>query len=152
MSRRILHFIVIIPAIVLFVAAGALAVLGGGTQAREAAPPAVAAPADAAANAPANISAQEAAAPQQPQAVWTDIAPFPTVSVSPTPGTYPLRLKRAAAAAYPPNGNIYVLGGRHGVDGEDVALQWIWEYSPTGNSWVRKNALLDGAGPGDRFT
>src|SRR6266511_4326935 len=44
---------------------------------------------------------------------WTDIAPFPTVTVSPTPGSYPLRLKRAGAAAYPPNGKIYLLGGRH---------------------------------------
>src|SRR5262249_43191365 len=30
---------------------------------------------------------------------WVDVAPFPTVSVSPTPGTYPLKLKRAGAAA-----------------------------------------------------
>src|SRR5690242_14916980 len=52
----------------------------------------------------------------QPNGIWEDVAPFPTVSVSPTPGTYPLRLKRAAAAAYPPNGKIYLMGGRHGTD------------------------------------
>jgi N-acetylneuraminic acid mutarotase len=90
--------------------------------------------------------------PDQPSGVWADIAAIPTVSITPTPGTYPLRLKRAAAAAYPPNGNIYVLGGRHGIDGEDVALQWIWEYNPGANSWTRKNALLDGAQPGARYT
>ena len=148
MTRRIFGFIVIIPAVALLLAAIALAVLAGGTQAREA-------PQAAAANAaapPAAAPADQAAAPHQPQAVWTDIAPFPTVSVSPTPGTYPLRLKRAAAAAYFPNNKVYVLGGRHGIDGEDVALQWIWEYTPGANTWALKNALLDGSAPGARFT
>src|SRR5438045_1593129 len=50
---------------------------------------------------------------------WSAIATFPAVNLSPTPGTNPLKIKRAAAVAYPPNGNVYVLGGRHGVDGED---------------------------------
>src|SRR5438105_2357299 len=80
-----------------------------------------------------------------PNAVWIDIAPFPTVTISPTPGNTTLKLKRANAAAYPTNGKLYVLGGRHGVDGEDVTLQWIWEYTPgSPGSWLRKNALLDG--------
>src|SRR5436305_1354338 len=64
---------------------------------------------------PSNASAPNLA----PNAVWADVAPFPTVTISPTPGSYPLKLKRAGAAAYPPNGKIYVMGGRHGVDGED---------------------------------
>ena len=84
---------------------------------------------------------------------WVDIAAYPTVTISPTPGSYPLRLKRAAAAAYPPNGKIYQFGGRHGVDGEDITLQWIWEYTPGDpGSWARKNALLDGTQPGARYT
>jgi len=45
--------------------------------------------------------------------VWSDIATFPAATVSATPGTVPLRIKRAAAVAYPPNGKIYLLGGRH---------------------------------------
>src|SRR5438132_964597 len=53
---------------------------------------------------------------------WVDITPFPTITLSPTPGSFPLKLKRAGAAAYPPNGKLYVLGGRHGVDGEDTTL------------------------------
>src|SRR5690242_14330163 len=50
--------------------------------------------------------------------MWMDVAPFPTVTISPTPGSYPLKLKRSCAAAYPSNGKIYLLGGRHGTDGE----------------------------------
>ena len=85
--------------------------------------------------------------------VWTDTAPFPTITLSPTPGSFPLKLKRAGAACYQPNGKCYVLGGRHGTDGEDTTLQWIWEYTP-GNpgTWVRKNALLDSNAPGSRWT
>src|SRR5688500_15925450 len=55
---------------------------------------------------------QAQGAPAKPQAsalprvagTWQDIAPFPNVSIPPTPGTDPLRLKRANAAAYPTNG------------------------------------------------
>ncbi len=84
---------------------------------------------------------------------WMDVAPFPTVSIPPTPGSYPLKLKRACAAAYPSNGKVYLFGGRHGTDGEDITLQWIWELTPGDpGSWVRKNALLDGSQPGSRFT
>src|SRR5437588_11955477 len=45
---------------------------------------------------------------------WSAVATFPAVNLSPTPGTNPLKIKRDAAVAYPPNGKIYVLGGRHG--------------------------------------
>src|SRR5437868_46471 len=54
---------------------------------------------------------------------WSAIASFPIVTVYTTPGPSPLRLKRAGAVGYPPNGKLYVLGGRHGTDGEDLALQ-----------------------------
>src|SRR5207244_3790123 len=71
-------------------------------------------------------------------AMWMDIAPFPTVTISPTPGSYPLKLKRACAAAYPSNGKVYLFGGRHGTDGEDISLQWVWEYTPGDpGSWAR---------------
>ena len=83
---------------------------------------------------------------------WAAIATFPAVVVSPTPIASPLQIKRAAAVAYPPNGNIYLLGGRHGVDGADVPLQWIWEYAPGTNSWTQKTALLDGLAQGSRYT
>src|SRR5205814_2675467 len=104
-------------------------------------------------NAPAPPANPAKAAAPAAINTWVDIAPFPTITLSPTPGTTPLKLKRAGAAAYPPNGKLYVLGGRHGTDGEDVTLQWIWEYTP-GNpgTWLRKSALLDGSQPGARYT
>src|ERR1700675_2347048 len=49
---------------------------------------------------------------------WGAIATFPAVTLSPTPRTNPLKIKRDAAVAYPPNGKVYLLGGRHGIDGE----------------------------------
>src|SRR6476620_9407934 len=53
---------------------------------------------------------------------WVDIAAFPAVTYSPTPGAAaPAKLKRAGAAAYPPNGKVYLLGGRNGTDGEDIS-------------------------------
>ena len=99
----------------------------------------------------ASVAAPKVAGPSV--ANWVDIAPFPTVTVSPTPGTTSLRLKRAGAAAYPPNGKVYVLGGRHGTDGEDISSRWIWEYTPgSPGSWAVKNSLLDGSQPGSRWT
>src|SRR5574338_877642 len=58
--------------------------------------------------------------PAAAQGTWSDIAPFPTVSVSdfypcnpepctPTGVNVPARIKRAGAAAYPPNGKIYLM-------------------------------------------
>src|SRR5262245_21401894 len=88
-----------------------------------------------------------------PNAAWTDIAPFPTVTISPTPGSYPLKLKRANAACYPGNGKCYVFGGRHGTDGEDITMRTIWEYTPgSPGSWVAKAAQLDATQPGSRWT
>ena len=127
-------------AAVLLLALAALVTLAGPAPARAASP---------AGGTPVPV---EGGSALRPAAGWVDIAPFPTVVVSPTPGTSPLRLKRAAAAAYFPNGLIYVLGGRHGVDGEDVAMRWIWAYDPAANTWTRKNALLDADPPAQRFT
>ena len=109
------------------------------------------------ANSSSNVAAKGVQPVAQPVAtgVWTDTAPFPTITLSPTPGTFPLKLKRAGAASYPPNGKLYVMGGRHGTDGEDTTLQWIWEYSPGEpgpGTWLRKNALLDSSQPGSRWT
>jgi plastocyanin len=75
---------------------------------------------------------------------WTDIAPFPTALTSPTPVASSLKMKRSGAACFPGNGKCYVLGGRHGVDGEDITVRYIWEYTP-GNpgTYVQKTSLLD---------
>jgi len=87
-----------------------------------------------------------------PQAVWNDIATFPAVTVSPTPGLSPLRIARAAGVGYFPNGKVYLLGGRHGVDGQDVALRSIYEYAPGANTWTAKTALLDSPQQGSIYT
>jgi len=105
----------------------------------------------------AAVPSAQSAGMTKPDAVatgaWSDITPFPTVSFSPTPGSYPLKLKRAGAACYFPNGKCYVMGGRHGIDGEDITSQFIWEYTPgSPDSWTRKNALLDASQPGSRYT
>src|SRR4029077_1910115 len=84
---------------------------------------------------------------------WSAIATFPAVTLSPTPGTNPLKIKRDAAVAYPPNGDIYVLGGRHGIDGEDWALNDILQYSPSANTWTVKAGQIDsGATQGNIFS
>ncbi len=60
----------------------------------------------------------------------------------------PQARKRAVAVAYPPNGKIYVLGGRgyfdgSAMDGEDRAMHTIYEYTPgTPGTWTRKTAQL----------
>src|SRR5690348_6717255 len=77
--------------------------------------------------------------PGQANGVWQDIATFPAAVVSPTPGSSPLKIKRAAAAGYFPNGKVYMFGGRQGLDGEDTALRWIWEYNPATNTWAQKS-------------
>jgi hypothetical protein len=78
---------------------------------------------------------------------WSAIATFPAIAISPTPGANPLKIKRDAAVAYPPNGKVYAFGGRHGTDGEDISPDQILEYSPTSNSWAIKSAYFD-APPG----
>jgi hypothetical protein len=84
---------------------------------------------------------------------WSAIATFPAVTLSPTPGTNPLKIKRAAAVAYPPNGDIYLLGGRHGVDGEDWALNKILQYAPVSDSWTVKAGQIDsGASQGEIYS
>ena len=142
MPKRIIGSVVFASALALLMFAATVLILSSSTQA--------AVPATASSS---QAHAAQGQAKTAPNGIWEDIAPYPTISVSPTPGTYPMRLKRAAAAAYPPNGKIYQFGGRHGVDGEDTQLQWIWEFTP-GNpgTWVRKNALLDSSQPGSRYT
>jgi N-acetylneuraminic acid mutarotase len=102
-------------------------------------------------------------ADEQAYGTWSDIAPLPTISVDefypcePTPCTpqglnVPARIKRGAGAAYPPNGKVYLFGGRHGLDSiEDFPLRWIFEYDPTVNTWTRKTALLDGKETRERY-
>jgi len=145
MTHRFIGAVVFACALLLLLL-GAAFMFSTGTQA--------AAPAAAISNInSANSSTGIKAPPPAATGVWTDTAPFPTITLSPTPGSFPLRLKRAGAACYALNGKCYVLGGRHGTDGEDTSLQWIWEYTP-GNpgTWVRKNALLDQSQPGSRWT
>jgi N-acetylneuraminic acid mutarotase len=98
---------------------------------------------------------QEKEQPASPLGVWSDIANFPTVTLGfsndPQP-TGPLRLKRAGAAAYHPNGKIYILGGRHRVDGDDIGSRWIWEYTPGNPGTIaQKAAMLDQNNFGSRF-
>jgi len=83
---------------------------------------------------------------------WSAIATFPAVTLSPTPGTNPLKIKRDAAVAYPPNGKVYVLGGRHGTDGEDWALANILEYSPQANTFTMKAGTIDPGSQGSIFS
>ena len=92
---------------------------------------------------------------EAPLGVWSDLPNFPNVSLgfSNDPNANgPLRLKRAGAAAYHPNGKIYILGGRHRIDGDDIGSRWIWEYTP-GNpgTLAQKAALLDANNYGSRF-
>jgi hypothetical protein len=113
-------------------------------------------------SASASEAAQQVQA-EQPYGTWSDIAPLPTISVDefypcdPSPCTpqginVPARIKRGAGAAYPPNGKVYLFGGRHGLDGsEDFPLRWIFEYDPSVNTWTRKNALLDGKETRERY-
>ena len=115
MIRRISGFTTVCAAFVLLLLAGALAATGGSAAAQPAAGP------------PPPGAAQQ---PGQPAASGPTSPRFPAVVISPTPGSNPLRIKRAAAAAYFPNSNVYLLGGRHGTDGEDVALHLIYEYAP----------------------
>lgn len=137
MSKRLLGSVLFASTLALLLLAAAVTFMSSSTQAR------------AVLSSPSsNIGARSLA----PNGVWATIAPFPTITLSPTPGSFPLKLKRANAAAYPGNGKVYVMGGRHGTDGDDVTLQWIWEYTPSTDTWVRKNALLDGSQIGNRFT
>jgi len=140
MNRRSLSFIVAASAFVLLAVAASLAFMA--TTTRAAAPdrgvPAAAKP----------------GAPNAPSASnWVDIAPFPTVTIEFTPVATSLKLKRAGAAAYPPNGKVYLLGGRHGTDGEDTSMRNIWEYTPgSPGTWISKTALLDTTDVGGRQT
>src|SRR5947209_5538160 len=102
MSKRLLGSLVLASTstLLLLVAAMVFASSSNQTQAALAA-------------APSHVSAPGLA----PNSVWVDVAPFPTVTIDFTPTASSLKLKRAGAAAYPPNGKVYVMGGRHGADG-----------------------------------
>ncbi|MFL5734391.1 MAG: hypothetical protein ACJ78Q_14485, partial [Chloroflexia bacterium] len=151
MNRGRVGFVVAGSALVLLLLAASMALFTTGTQA---AAPGRLAP--AAAVAPGARLPQAAAKPNAPNvSTWVDIAPFPTVTIEFTPVPSSLKLKRAGAAAYPPNGKLYVMGGRHGIDGEDISQRLIWEYtpgSPGPGTWISKTALLEGTSPGERQT
>src|SRR4051812_42222635 len=152
MNRGRVGFVVVVSAFVLLALVASLALFTTGTQAAAPNRKLPAAPAPGAAQVPA-----VAPGPQQPNAPsassWVDVAPFPTVTIDFTPAPTSLKLKRAGAAAYPPNGKLYVLGGRHGTDGEDTSQRLIWEYSPgSPGTWTQKTSLLDTTDPGGRQT
>jgi hypothetical protein len=92
--------------------------------------------------------------PIVPAGSWGDVVNFPIVTLgfwgeeSPTG---PLYLKRAVAAGYPPNGKVYILGGKHRPDGADIGVRWIWEYNPANNTLTQKNAMLDVDQNGSRY-
>src|SRR5438105_825539 len=125
MNKRNAGIIAAGSAFLLLALAAWLALFTTGTQAAApgygvpaAAAPAPARPAPSTANGPVGSSGpQQASKPAVPNvSSWVDIAPFPTVTVDFTPGPTSLKLKRAGAAGYLPNGKLYVLGGRHGTD------------------------------------
>ncbi|HKP52779.1 MAG TPA: S-layer homology domain-containing protein [Chloroflexia bacterium] len=146
MTKRLFGSLIIAGALALLLLGASVLFFSGSTQAQG--QPAVA----------GNIAAAQGSdkgysQPQAPNGVWATVAPLPTISIPPTPGTYPLKLKRGGAAAYPPNGKVYVMGGRHGVDGEDTTLTNIYEYTPgTPGSWLLKTAQVDPGSVGSRFT
>src|SRR5215218_2992922 len=93
-----------------------------------------------------------------PQGTWSDLPVFPNMQLNfgsgacqGISGTSPLTLKRSSAVAYPPNGKVYLFGGRHRADGDDITSQWIWEYTPGAGTYVQKTALLDTCAYGTRF-
>ncbi|MEO8287485.1 MAG: S-layer homology domain-containing protein [Chloroflexota bacterium] len=90
-----------------------------------------------------------------PSGAWSDLPLLPTVSLgfgNQQAPNAPLKLKRAGAAAYPANGKIYILGGRHRADGDDMGSSWIWEYDPANpTSFTRKNAQVDSGPYGSRY-
>src|SRR5215203_5054150 len=93
-----------------------------------------------------------------PSGTWSDLPVFPNMQLNwgsgacqGIAGTSPLTLKRSSAVAYPPNGKVYLFGGRHRADGDDITSQWIWEYTPGAGSYVQKTALLDTCAYGTRF-
>jgi hypothetical protein len=69
-----------------------------------------------------------------PTGSWADLPNFPNTTLdfgnSGSGPSVPLQMKRSGAAAYPPNGKIYLFGGRHRNDGNDISLPYIWEYDP----------------------
>ncbi|MDQ3928736.1 MAG: hypothetical protein M3328_06260, partial [Chloroflexota bacterium] len=115
---------------------------------------------------------QPASVPSGAGGAWEIVAQLPNTRVHlPEPQAslvQPARLKRAGAVMYPPNGKIYLLGGRMGIDGEDNPTSnngngnnnfssigpsmppyaWLFEYTPAPDSsgmgtWVRKSADID---------
>ncbi|HST06428.1 MAG TPA: kelch repeat-containing protein, partial [Chloroflexia bacterium] len=90
-----------------------------------------------------------------PNGSWSDLPALPTVTLGFGQGQYggegntPLKLKRGSAVGYPPNGMVYILGGRHRTDGDDISSPWIWQYDPGTNTYTRKNTLIDADITGD---
>ena len=93
-----------------------------------------------------------------PNGTWSDLPVFPNMQLNfgsgacqGISGSVPLTLKRSSAVAYPPNGKVYLFGGRHRADGDDITSQWIWEYTPGAGNYVQKTATLDTCAYGTRF-
>src|SRR3954454_15591322 len=82
-----------------------------------------------------------------PTGTWSNLPNFATVLLNYSPNLNvpaPLKLRRAAAAAYPPNGKVYIIGARHRADGDDITSAWIWEYNPAAPvTPTQKSALID---------
>jgi hypothetical protein len=150
MNNRALRLTAAAFTFALVLVALSIGLFGSGTQA---APPMKGVPAALVAAPPAAPAAQAAQKSERPAVgTWSDIAPFPTVTIEFTPAPTSLKLKRAGGAAYPPNGKVYLLGGRHGTDGEDINLRRIWEYTPGTDTWISKTAALDLGPIGSRWT
>jgi hypothetical protein len=148
MNRRIIGSVVMAAAFALVLLGASMLFSTGSTQAS--APPNSP---GFAAQSEKNVAQAKETALAGPAGTWQDIAPFPSVSIPPTPGSIPLRLKRGNATAYFPNGKLYVLGGRAGTDGDDTTLRNIFEYTPgEPGTWVQKAALMDESPVGSRWT
>ncbi|HET6313734.1 MAG TPA: kelch repeat-containing protein, partial [Chloroflexia bacterium] len=165
---------ILIPLLGLAVAA--ILAMSTGPTARAGAPPTLAPGTDGA-------TTQQQNAPAQPYGSggWALQAAMPGVSVElPDEERFAVkaaRIKRAGAAFYPPNGKIYLLGGRMGIDGTDnpveyydpgkgppgaVPYTWLFESTPGApGTWARKQASIDPCPasipnsakcPGERYT
>ena len=141
---------------------------------------------EAQAAAPPKVSQGSAASTQQGQpgstalrpagGGWSLVASFPQANVSAydyrqSGLVLPVTIKRAGAAVYLPNGKIYILGGRMGIDGNDTPISrnntngtppspneykppytWTYEYTPglsavDPGTWVRKQVDIDRCDP-----
>jgi hypothetical protein len=140
MSRRFFNLVLVLLLPVALVALASVFIAGGSSQ------KSVATQVVQVANNPGFV----------PNGVWSDLPNFPNTTLdfgqSGSGPSVPLQMKRAGAAAYPPNGKIYLFGGRHRNDGNDISMPYIWEYDPAAPATpVIKSTGLEPVQYGSRY-